>query len=65
MAKLNEYKKHHVDAVLDRMDVAFDELIHCMHDLEGYGCKVQERKLDTIVGKLENVINELHDKLKN
>lgn len=64
MAKLNEYKKHYVDGVLDRMDDAFDELIHCMHDLEGCGCKAQEKKLDTIVGKLKNIIHELHEKVK-
>ena len=62
MAKLNEGKRYHIDKILDRMDVAFDELVHCMHDLEGYGCKAQEKKLDTIVGKLENVMYEMHDK---
>ena len=63
MAKLSEGRRRHADKVLERIDVAFDELVHCMHDLEGCGCKAQEKKLDTIVGKLENVMYELHEKI--
>ena len=65
MAWMCEGRKRYIDKVTDRMDDAFTELVQCMHDLEGCcGCKAQAKKLDTIVGKLENVMHELHDKTK-
>ena len=48
-----------IDKITDKMDFALSELIDAYHDLEGLGCKPQERKLDTITGKLENLIYEL------
>ena len=64
MGKLNEYRRAYVREVADRLDDAFDILVHCMHDIENCGCKAQEKKLDNIVGKLENVMHELYEKAK-
>ena len=43
---------------------AFDLLVSAMHDLEGLGCKAECKKLDTILGKLENLCNVLTDKAR-
>ena len=64
MAKLNEYEQHLVDGIIDRLDEAYNIINACMHDLEGCRCKAQEKKLDTISGKLGNVMYDLTDKIR-
>lgn len=48
----------------DMYDDSFMNLVHAMHELEELGCKAECRKLDTILGKLENLCNELADKAR-
>lgn len=43
---------------------SFNDLVSAMHDLEELGCKAECRKLDTILGKLENLCNDLVDKAR-
>ena len=48
----------------DMYSDSFNNLVAAMHDLEELGCKVECRKLDTIIGKLENICNDLSDKAR-
>ena len=48
----------------DMYDDAFDRLVHDMHKLEELGCKAECKKLDTILGKLENLCHALHNKVR-
>lgn len=43
---------------------SFNQLVSAMHDLEELGCKAECKKLDTILGKLENLCNDLVDKAR-
>ena len=46
----------------DMYGSSFNDLVSAMHDLEELGCKTECRKLDTILGKLEKLCNDLADK---
>ena len=50
--------------VSDMYDDSFNNLVSAMHRLEELGCKAECRKLDTILGKLENLCNALSDKAR-
>ena len=39
-----------------------EDLIAMKHDLEDLGCKKTAMKLDTVLGKLENIIYEVNKK---
>ena len=57
-------KKEALEQVIDRIDFCFYELVAACHDLEGLGCKRQEKKLDTITGSLDSIIHELCEKVR-
>ena len=48
--------------VNDAYDRCFLGLVSAYHDLEELGCKAECKKLDSLLGRLENVLNELSDK---
>lgn len=59
----NRERGEEIKIIVDRMyDSSFMDLISSMHELEELGCVKECRKLDTILGKLENLCNELSDK---
>lgn len=61
-------KKERAEAISrivdDMYGDSFNSLVSAMHDLEELGCKAECKKFDTILGKLENLCNELSDKAK-
>lgn len=59
--KRNEEQKCTINRVIERVDWVFGELCDCQHELENCGCKAQWKKLDTITGKVENLLHELYD----
>ena len=53
-------RKEQAKQINDRIYDSFMELVGCMHDLEelgGFGTQV--KKLDSLVGKLENLSHEI------
>ena len=61
MPKRNGAQQWHIRKVLERVDWVFAELCDCKHELEDCGCKTQEKKLDTITGRVENLLNDLYE----
>lgn len=61
MARRRDGQKRVIAKVLERMDWVFSELCSCQNDLDGCGCKALMKKLDTITGKVENLMNDLYD----
>lgn len=61
MAKRNDAQNRSITRVIERVDWVFSELIDCQRELELCGCKAQEKKLDTITGKVENFLNDLYN----
>ena len=59
-----ESRSRMIEQITDKMDYALNDLIDAYHELEGLGCKAQWKKLDTINGKLYNLIGELCDKAR-
>ena len=57
-------KKIALERITDKMDYALNDLIGAYHELEELRCGKQCRKLDTINGKLYNLIGELVDKAR-
>ena len=56
---------HEIKVIVDDMyDDAFYRLVSAMHDLEELGCKAECKRLDTILGKLERLCNDLSDKAR-
>lgn len=54
-----------IKIIVDHMySCSFMDLVSSMHELEELGCKAECRKLDTILGKLENLCNDLSDKAR-
>ena len=52
-------------SVIEKMDYCFDELVDCKQRLDDIGGYAKERdKLDTILGKLENLRWEIAWKCK-
>ena len=43
------------------MNICMEDLIAMKNDLEYIGCKKTAKKVDTITGKLENIIYELNE----
>ena len=54
-----------IDNISDDMYYSFGSLVANMHRLEEIGCKAEAKKLDTIVGKLENLCRQLTEKARN
>ena len=54
-----EGRKYAIEQIINRLDFCFYELVAACHDLEGLGCKAQEKKLDTITGSLDNIVRDL------
>lgn len=50
--------------IIENLSVAEDVVIDCMHALEEMRDKKNAAKLDTICGKLYNVVYNLHEKTK-
>lgn len=48
--------------VNDAYDGCFMGLVSACQNLEELGCKAECKKLDSILGRLENVLNELSEK---
>ena len=61
MAKRREGQTRVISKTLNRIDWVFAELCDCKKELEGCGCQVQVKKLDTINGKVENLLNDLYN----
>ena len=53
-----------IDKVNEDMYYSFDSLVASMHRLEEIRCKAEAKKLDTIVGKLENLCHQLTEKAR-
>lgn len=65
MPKRNWAQNRAIDKVLSVIDeVVFPALCGCQSDLEDCGCKDLWKKLDTITGKVENLMHDLHDATK-
>ena len=61
MAKRNDGQTRVIKKTLERIDWAWAELCDCKKELEDCGCQAQVKKLDTINGKLGNLMNDLYD----
>lgn len=61
---MTEERRSALERVTDKMDCALYELIDAYHELEELRCSAQCKKLDTITGKLYNLICELCDKAR-
>ena len=65
MPKRNEAQRRAIDKVLSVIDEdVFPALCGCQSDLEDCGCKDLWKKLDTITGKVENLMRDLRDAAK-
>ena len=42
----------------------FEKMVRYYHDLEELGCKAECKKMDTILGKLENLCHDFCDKAR-
>ena len=60
MPKRNDAQKRCIDKVAQRIDFVFSELCDCQHELEDCGCESLWKKLDTITGKVENLLHDLN-----
>ena len=65
MPKRNSAQERAIDKVLTKLDeVVFPELCACQSELEDCGCKDLWKKLDTITGKVENLMHDLYKATK-
>lgn len=51
-----------IKKTVEEMYALFLDLVSYKDRLEGIGCKAEAKKLDTVVGKLENICLTLTDK---
>ena len=58
-------KANKLTGILNQLQINMEDLISIMHDIEDMGCKKTAKKLDTVTGKIENIIYELSDKIKD
>lgn len=64
MEKMND-KANKLMGILNNLQINMEDLISIMHDLDDMGYKKTAKKLDTLTGKIENIIYELSDKIKD
>lgn len=58
-------KANKLTDIQNMLQINMVDLISIMHDLEDMGYKKTAKKLDTVTGKIENIIYELSDKIKD
>lgn len=58
-------KNEELNRIIDDMMYSFETLINCKNQLDEMGGKIYAKKLDTILGKLYNLMIALNDKSKN
>ena len=64
MRAMNENRKQMIMEAVEKLDNALSDLIDIKIDLEDQRCMVQAKKLDTINGKLYNLVHELAKKAR-
>lgn len=65
MPKRNVAQQWAIERALSVIEkVAYPALCECQSDIEDCGCKNLWKKLDTINGKLENLMRDLHNATK-
>ena len=62
---MKKESREEINKIIEEMVYSFESLMACKNRLEEIGGKAYAKKLDTITGKLDNLIMALNDKTRN